>query len=51
MGFERHYGEFWGKRGTPRGKEECLMCCVGGARGVLMVIEECRMKLRGVNRG
>jgi len=49
--FERQYDEFGGKRGAPAGKEECLISCVRWARGVLMVMEECRMKLMGANPG
>jgi len=51
MEFERQYDEFGGKRGVPQGKEECLMWCARWARGVLMAMEECRMKLRGANPG
>jgi len=51
MEFERQYDEFGGKRGAPQRKKECLMWCARCARGVLMVMEECRMKLRGANPG
>ena len=40
-----------GKRGVPPGKEERLMSCARWAKGVVTVIEECRMKLRGANPG
>jgi len=43
------YDEFGGKRGAPPGKEERLMWCARWERGVLMAMEECRMKLRGTN--
>jgi len=51
MEIERQYDEFGGRRGAPQGKEECLMSCARWASGVLMVMEECRMKLRGANPG
>jgi len=51
MEFERQHDELGGKRGAPPGKEMCLMWCARWARGVLMVMEECRMKLRGTNPG
>jgi len=51
MEFERQYDEFGGKRGAPQGKEEYLIGCARGARGVLMAMEECRTKLRGANLG
>jgi len=51
MEFERQYEEFWGRRGVPPGKEEYLMWSAGWAGGVLMVMEECRMKVRGANPG
>jgi len=51
MEIERQYDEFRGEREAPPGKEECLMSCARWARGVLMVVEECRMKLRGANPG
>jgi len=51
MEFQWQYDEFAGKRGTPPGKEECLMWSAGWARGVKKVMEECRMKLRGANHG
>ena len=50
-GLKGKYDEFGGKRGAPPGKEECLMWSSRWARGVLMVIEERRMKLRGQNPG
>jgi len=43
------YDEFGRKRGAPPGKEESLMWSSRWARGVLLVIEERRMKLRGKN--
>jgi len=51
MEFERQYDEFGGKRGVPSGNEECLMWCARWARGVLMVMEDSRMKMRGANPG
>jgi len=51
MEIERQHDGFGGKRGVPPGKEEWLMSCARWARGVLMVIEECRMKLRGTIPG
>jgi len=48
---EWQYDEFGGRRGVPAGKEECLMSCARWARGVLIVMEECRMKLRGAYPG
>jgi len=51
MEFERQYDEFRGKRGLPQGKEKCLMWCARSARGVLMAMEGCRMKLRGADPG
>ena len=51
MGFERQYDEFAGKRGAPPGKMECLMWSAGWARGEMMVMEECGMKLWGANPG
>ena len=50
-GLKSKYDEFGGKRGAPPGKEECLMRSSRWARGVLMVIQERRMKLRGENPG
>ena len=50
MEFEKQYDEFAGKRGAPPGKE-CLMWSAGWARGVMMVMEECGMKLGGANPG
>jgi len=49
MEFERQYDEFGGNSGAPSGEEECLMRSAGRARGLLMVMEECGMKLRGAN--
>jgi len=51
MEFEWQYDKFGGKRGVPQGKAECLLWCARWARGVVMVMEECRMKLRGANPG
>jgi len=51
MEFERQYDEFAGKRGAPPGKEQCLMWIAGWAKGQMMVMEECRMKLWGANPG
>jgi len=51
MGIERQYNEFGRRRGAPPGKEKCLISCARWARGVLLVMEECRMKLRGANPG
>jgi len=51
MEFERQCDQFTQKRGVPPGKEECLMWSAGWARGVMMVMEECRMKLRGSKPG
>jgi len=45
------YDQFGGKLGAPPGKEERLMWSSRWARGVLMVMEERRMKLRGENPG
>jgi len=45
------YDEFGGNRGAPAGKEECLMWISRWPWGVLMVMEEHRMKLRGENPG
>jgi len=50
-GLKGKYDEFGGKQGAPAGKKECLMWSSRWARGVLMVIKERRMKLRGVNLG
>jgi len=49
MQSERQYDEFAGKRGVSAGKEECLMWSAGWARGEMMVMEECGMKLWGAN--
>jgi hypothetical protein len=51
MEIEWQYNEFRGQCAVPPGEEECLMSCARWARGVLMVIEECRMRLRGTNPG
>jgi len=51
MVFERQYDGFRGKRGAPPGKEECLMWSEEWARGVLMLMEEHRMYLRGAKPG
>jgi len=51
MEIERQYDEFGGRRGAPPGKEECLMSCARWATGVLIVMEECRMKLSGADPG
>jgi len=51
MEFERQYDEFMGKIGAPAGREVCLMWSAGWARGVMMVMEECGMKLWGANPG
>ena len=45
------YDEFVGKRGAPPGKEECLLWSSRWARGVPMLMEERKMKLRGENPG
>jgi len=50
-GLKGKYDEFRGKRGARPGKEECLMWSSRWARGVLMLMEERRMKLRGENPG
>jgi hypothetical protein len=47
----RQYDEFGGKGGVPPGKEQCVMWCARWARGVLTVMEECRIEWRGVNSG
>ena len=49
--FEMHYDEFAGTRGAPPGKEESLMWSTGWAWRVMMVMEECGMKLCGANPG
>jgi len=51
MEFETQYDELGGKRGASPGKEECLMLSAGWARGVLMLMEECGIKLRGAKPG
>jgi len=50
-GLKGKYDDFGGKRGAPPGKEECLMWSSRWAMGVLMVMEERRMKLSGENPG
>ena len=50
-GLKGKYDEFGGKRGAPSGKDQCLMWSLRWARGVLMVMAECRMKLKGENPG
>jgi hypothetical protein len=47
MEFERQYVEFTGKRHVQPGKEECLIWSATWARGVMVMIEGSRMKLRG----
>jgi len=39
MEFERQYDEFTGKRGTPPGKEECLMWSTGWASVTPLVLQ------------
>jgi hypothetical protein len=51
MKFERQYDEFGGKRGAPPGKKEYLLWSAEWAKGVMMVMEECRMKLRVAKQG
>jgi len=51
MDFERQYDGFVGERGAPPGTEECLMWSAGWASGVMIVMEECGMNLRGPNPG
>jgi len=51
MECERQCDEFAGKRVAPPEEEECLMWSAGWARGVMMVMEECGMSLRGANPG
>jgi len=51
MEIERQYNELGGRWGVPPGIEEWLMLCARWARGVLTVMEECRMKLMGANPG
>jgi len=51
MQFERQYDEFGGKRGVPPGQKKCLIRRAGWARGVLMVMVERGMKVRGANPG
>ena len=51
MESERKHDEFRGERAAPPGKDECLRWCARLAKGVLTVVEECRMKLRGTNPG
>jgi hypothetical protein len=51
MEFEWQYDEFGGKHGAPPGQEVRLMWSAGWARGVMMVMEVCGMKLEGTNPG
>jgi hypothetical protein len=51
MEFEKPYDEVGGKICVPPGKKDCLMWSAGWARGVLMLIEECEMLLRGAKPG
>jgi hypothetical protein len=51
MKFASEYDGFEGKRDVPPGIEECQMWSARWARGVVMVMEECRMTLRGTNPG
>jgi len=55
MEFERQYDDCGGKRGAPPGKEECLIWSAGWsagwARGVLMLMKERGMLLRGEQGG
>jgi hypothetical protein len=50
-GLKGKYDKFGGKRGVPPGMEESLMWTCWGARGVLVVMAERRMKLRGEEPG
>jgi hypothetical protein len=50
-GLRANYDKVGGKRGATPGKEECLMWSSRWARGVLMVMEEHRMKLKSENPG
>jgi len=47
MEFGRQSEESAGKRIAPPGKEKYLMCGAEWARGVMMVMQECGMKLGG----
>jgi hypothetical protein len=51
MEYETQYDELEAKKGAPPGKNECLICSAGWARGVMIVMEECGMKLRGTYPG
>ena len=51
MEFERKYDEFAGKRDAAPEEKECLMWSARWARAVMMVMEECGMKLGGANPG
>jgi len=51
MEFERKYDEFAGKSGAPPGTDHCLTWSAGLARGEMMVMEGCGMKLWGANPG
>jgi hypothetical protein len=51
MMIQSQYDEFEGKKSAQQGKVQGLMRCARWARGVVMVMEECRMKLRGTNPG
>jgi hypothetical protein len=46
MEFERQCNEFTGNTGAPPGQKECLMRSAACAWGVIIVMAECRMKLR-----
>jgi len=50
-GMKGKYDKVGGKHGMLPGNEECLMWSSRWAIGVLMVMEEHRMKLRGQNPG
>jgi hypothetical protein len=45
------YDDFGGKCGVSPRQEESLMWSVWWARGVLMMMEDRRVKMRGENRG
>jgi len=51
MEIETQSDESGGKRGTPPAMEECLMLSEAWVRGVLMVMKERGMKLRGAKPG